>query len=421
MTRAATALLGLLSALAAWGDETFDVSAYEKKALEWKGYLEFKPERQFLDQDSAGYLLQFPGEAWSTADRWSAAAELTGILRYESLSFNFTGHANYLDDAKGSESDARFYEAYGSWQPGPQSSLDLGKRALRWGKGYAWSPVAFFERPKDPADPELSREGFVMATGSLVRSFDGALKTLSLTPLMLPTTSDLNDEFGPPDHLNPAVKLYGLVADSDVDLIYAARGSYGPRYGVDFSRNLGSNLEIHGEWARNTDAPRTLFMPGNTLARTLDSYTSYLLGLRYLTERETTFIAEYYRNGSGYTEAEMDHFFDVVRGSDADPALRALAAQAGAEGYNRPNAMRHYVYFRASQKDPFDILYVTPALTLIANTDDSSYMLIPELSYTGFNDLELRLRFTLNEGAAFTEYGEKPARARLEFRLRYYF
>jgi hypothetical protein len=83
--------------------------------------------------------------------------------------------------------------------------------------------------------------------------------------------------------------------------------------------------------------------------------------------------------------------------------------------------MRNYGYLRVSQKEPFDILYLTPALTLITNLDDRSYTLIPELAYTGFDDLELRLRVALNRGNASTEYGEKPVHSRLELRLRYYF
>jgi hypothetical protein len=32
--------------------------------------------------------------------------------------------------------------------------LDAGKKVVKWGKGYAWNPVAFVDRPKNPEDPE---------------------------------------------------------------------------------------------------------------------------------------------------------------------------------------------------------------------------------------------------------------------------
>ncbi|MDO9597085.1 MAG: hypothetical protein Q7J47_05125 [Azoarcus sp.] len=399
----------------------FDFSAYEKKAFEWNGFVELRPERQSLDRDAAGYQLQYPGASRTSAERISAAAEVSGVLRHQSLSFNFTGHAGWLDEPRGVSRDGRMYEAYGAWQIDPRSHVELGKRALRWGKGYAWSPVAFLERPKDPTDPELAREGFTMATGAFVRSFDGPLRTVSLTAALVPTSSDLNPDFGPPGHTNPAIRLYGLIYDTDVDLVWAGAGSRGPRVGIDFSRNLGSTIEIHGEWAQISDAPRAVLSTDNKLAMETRSYTSALLGLRYLTERDTTIIFELYRNGGGYSKEELGVFYELVDASAGNPALAQAATRAAAQGYNRPNTARHYAYLRISQKEAFDILDFTPSLTLINNTDDHSWSLIPEAVYAGISNLELRLRLALNRGDRASEYGEKAARSRLELRARYFF
>jgi hypothetical protein len=417
----ATALVSILAAVPTPGQEPFDVSGYEKKAFEWKGYAELRPEEQLLRRDSTGYLLQFPGETRTTLERASAAAEVSGTLRYESLSADFTGHASYFRDSQGQDGDARLYEGYAGWHPGSRSGLEIGKRSLRWGKGYAFSPVAFLERPKDPIDPELSREGFVMATAELVRSFTGPLQTLALTAVVVPTTWGLNPDFGPSEKLNFAVKLYGLVVDTDIDVLYTAPGSQGQRFGVDFSRNLGSNLEIHGEWALTTDAPRVVIAAGNALVRETRGYSSYLLGMRYLTERETTLILEYFHGGGGYTATEIQRFFELVKASANDPALSDLVARAGSQGYNRPNAMRNYAYARIAQNEPFDILYLTPSLTAIVNADDGSFSIIPELLYTGFKNLELRLRVGVNRGEPSTEFGEKPVASRVELRARYFF
>lgn len=414
-------LAGALMAATAHADETFDVASYEKKTFELTGFVELRPEYQWLRRDAAGYLLQFPGQARDTMTRSGEAIEVSGVWRRESLALRFTGHAGWQDDARGSESDARMYETYLGWQASERANFELGKRALRWGKGYAWSPVAFLERAKDPTDPELAREGFVMATAGWVRSFDGPLRTVAVNAVLVPTTSGLNQDFGAPGHLNPAVKLYGLLFDTDVDLVWAARGSRGSRIGVDFSRNLGSNLEVHGEWARTSDAPQALLGAGNALASSTRSTSSALLGLRYLTQRDTTIIFELYRNGGGYTQDELSQFFQLARGTGTQPALLAPAQRAAAAGYSRPNAARRYAYLRVSQKEPFDILDFTPAVSLIANTTDRSYTLIPEVLYTGVKNLELRARLAFNRGNALTEYGEKPVRSRLELRARYFF
>jgi len=428
MGRAALTLaaLGLLaSTFTARAGEGFDAAAYEKKAFEFSGFLEARPERQWLRRDATGYLLSYPGEARRTADRAVAAAEISGVLRHKSLSFNFTGHASWVDEPRGSDDDGRMYEAYGGWQIDPRSNVAVGKRALRWGKGYAWSPVAFLERSKDPTDPELAREGFVMATGSWVRTFDGALQTLAVTGVVVPTTSGLNTDFGggaaSAGHLNATAKLYALVYDTDIDLIWAGRGSRAPRVGIDFSRNLGSNLEIHGEWAHVRDESRAVLTGANSLRQETRSYQSALVGLRYLTTRDTTVIFELYRNGAGYSSQELGAFHDLVRNSALDPSLTPAARGAATQGYNRPNAARRYAYLRISQKEPFDILYFTPAVTLIANTDDHSWSLLPEVLYTGVKNLELRARVQMNAGRVGTEFGEKAVRSRLELRARFFF
>ena len=45
--------------------------------------------------------------------------------------------------------------------------------------------------------------------------------------------------------------------------------------------------------------------------------------------------------------------------------------------------MQDYLYLRLSQKEPWDLLYFTPALTGIHNLDDQSFSISPELVYTG--------------------------------------
>jgi len=384
--RLAVALAGacLAGAALAQGEEkfSFDAAQFEKKPYELGGYLQASGERQKLDRGSALFPSQFPGVTDRYNDRGIAAAELSGVFRRDALRAQFLAHTEHVNDLRGSSSDAQFYEAYLSWQASPGTSWEAGKKTQRWGKGYAWSPVAFLERPKDPEDPELAREGFVALAGNFVRSPGGALQNYSLTPLVVPTRSDLNGDFGAADHWNPAAKLSLLYRDTDIDFLWLGEGSRSARFGFDFSRNFGTNLEVHGEWARVND-PQT---------------TSTLLGLRYLTERDTTWILELYRNGAGVTEAQFR-----------------------ARPVGRPNPMRDYLYLRASQKEPFDILYFTPSATTIVNVDDGSYSLIGELLYTGFKDFELRLRAAYNRGERLTEFGEKPVDARYELRARWYF
>jgi hypothetical protein len=326
-----------------------------------------------------------------------------------------------------SESRIDLLEGFGSLKPTPGVAFDLGKKVVKWGKGYAWNPVAFVDRPKNPEDPELALEGFYLLAGEVIRSFDGPLKTVAVTAVALPVAKDVNEDFGETDHLNFAGKLYALLFDTDLDVMVFTGGSRTTRFGVDFSRNVLTNFEVHGEWALITDFEQAPINEQGQPTRRVSDVMSYLVGFRYLTERETTFIVEYYHNGTGFTGGQMEDFFRFVEAGDA--SLRGTGNPAGirraitlAEGpYGRPNPMQNYVYVRASQKEPFDILYVTPAVTTIVNVVDRSFVVIPELTYSPVTNLELRFRAAALVGERRTEYGEKQNDYRLELRVRYYF
>ena len=45
----------------------------------------------------------------------------------------------------------------------------------------------------------------------------------------------------------------------------------------------------------------------------------------------------------------------------------------------------------------------------------------PELAYTGFTNVELRLRFFYLKGRNLSDFGEKANARRLELRARFYF
>ena len=74
----------------------------------------------------------------------------------------------------------------------------------------------------------------------------------------------------------------------------------------------------------------------------------------------------------------------------ARPLAKAASVTKG--GYGRSTPEQHYLYLRASQPEPFDILYFTPALTWIFNVSDRSFSFTPELLYSPITNLELGLR-----------------------------
>ena len=130
--------------------------------------------------------------------------------------------------------------------------------------------------------------------------------------------------FGERGHVNVAGKLYLLFYDTDVDVMFLSGGSRPGRIGFDVSRNLRSNLELHGEWTRIAHAVTPVLSLGGSVLPSERPATDLVVGLRYLTESNTTFITDYFRNGTGYESEEIEAYFKAEEGAEAEyEAMRA--------------------------------------------------------------------------------------------------
>jgi hypothetical protein len=425
-SQARWSLVFLFAAANVWAAEeySFDSSSFEKKPIELGGYVQLMQESFSMNRNAAFYKLGFYNQPQiENIDRSTGTLQLAGKLRQGIGTFDFRTNSYLQGDQLTQNSNSSLLEAAYSIRPAPDFTLEAGKRALKWGKGYAWNPIGFVERPKDANDPQLAREGFVMADADRIFSPGGDLRTVAFTPVILPVSGDVNSDFGASDHLNPAAKLYLLYRDIDIDFAWQGSGSRSARFGMDFSTNLSSNFEIHGEWASIQQFAKPVTDSSGLVTTEVGNAASYLLGLRYLTESDTTYIAEYYHNGTGYSDQETSQFYQLVNTAfqTGNSLLVQKALTLSQGGYGRPNSGEHYLYFRAQQKDALGIVYFQPAITAMMNLDDRSYQVTPELQYTGMSNLELRLRFFILHGGSSTEFGEKQNSRKLEFYARYYF
>lgn len=410
----------------------FDMSEIEKEIeknpYELGGFFELRPVLFALNRDSAFYNLQyFNRDNESTREQYNFGLRIEGRFQKNITSLYLRTDSLLSHDIPGWDRDTTFSEAYLSLKPDPGVTLNAGKQVMPWGKGYAFNPVAFTSRPKDPDNPTDALEGYYALSADLIKSFEGHLRTIAFTPVLIPVTENINDDFGDQDHINFAAKLYLLVWDTDLDLLFFTGESRTTRYGLDFARNIKENLEIHGEFAWITDFDeKSIDTLGNVSIEKSDVMSS-LLGIRYLTANDITFFVEYYHNGGGIKEGDAENFFRFVRNSYNTYVLtgnsaglsKAIRASRGTMAVSKP--MRDYLYFRASWKEPFDILYFTPAATSIINLNDRSLSITPELLYSPKTNLEFRLRSSFLIGDESTEYGEKQNAYKIELRARYYF
>lgn len=407
---------------------TFDIEEIEKRPYQFGGYVEAKPTFFQTREDASLYRLKFyDRDLGSSLEEANLKLQLMGSYEKGISRLSFKTNTDFKISPLGDQEKTALYEGFLSLAPSTVWRIDAGKKTFKWGKGYAWNPVAFIDRPKDPDDPEVGMEGIVALSVDYTVSFEGALKTLSFTPVLQPVYDHINSEFGKKDYLNLAAKLYLLLYDTDIDFLVFTGGSRTTRCGADFSRNIGTNWEIHGEVAYVQDVQARSIDPTGKVSTVEYDATSYLLGTRYLTTRDTTYILEYYRNGAGFSRDEMEGFFRFIDNAyrtyrttgNAAPLQKAATLSEG--NYGRANPMRDYLYLRISQKEPFDILYFTLAVTTIANLHDRSFQVSPEAAYTGFTNVDLRLKASIINGPKYSEFGEKPYGFKLELRVGYYF
>ncbi|GAB4404885.1 MAG: hypothetical protein OHK0048_24500 [Rhodoferax sp.] len=410
-----------------WAEDFhFDAAEFEKKPLEFSGYVEPKLEALNLRGDSAAYRLAYPGlDPRGSLWRGTVTLELAAKANLGDWVLDARTQGSQVDDALTHDTHVlAVMEGGVRYSAGPGLALDAGKRVLRWGKGYALTTVGFVERPKDATDPSASREGFVMASVDWTRSLSGPISAIHFTGLLLPTDGQTNADFGRSQDLNPAAKLYLLAWDTDIDLMWRAAGARPQAFGVDFSRNLGSALELHGEWARLRDAPRTTVSASGGVTRTAQDATAWLLGLRYLSAAEVTWIAEWVHNGNGLGQdelANLNRFWAAATAPGASAEALAKAQTLLASGLGRANPGRDYAYVKASVSEPLGWVYGSAAVSWMVNAQDHSWQLTPELAYTGFAGWDLRARLIWLHGAPLTEFGEKLAQRRLELTARYSF
>ena len=165
---------------------------------------------------------------------------LAGSARGDEWRLRFQSRTALENDQLGRDTVNRFDELAASWKPHPDFTLDAGKMVLKWGKGHTWNPVAFVERPKDPSDPRLPREGYTLLSADVSREFSGTLESVTFNPVLLPVSENINTGFGKPGHLNAAGKLLLDFGATDVGFYRLNSGSRAGRFGADVS-----HLNLH--------------------------------------------------------------------------------------------------------------------------------------------------------------------------------
>jgi len=365
MIRFIFAVLMLSSVLTYADDYSFDMESIETKSFEYSGYLRTEYKYQNLNQDSPLYALL--GRDDKTQDTSLNEALFRFTYYKDDFKLISSLSARYVNIDGVDESLFTAYQLYAHHTFSVNHAIDVGKKTLKWGKGYFFNPAAFLDRPKDPTQPENAYEGYVMANYSYNKSFEGALQNLKLDFIYMPTTTSVNDDFYNATSTNLALKLYLLYLDTDIEFMYLYSDEQKDKLGFTFSKNILPHFEVHGEFAKE-----------------INGYHSYLLGLKYVTQSDITITSEYYYDSDGLTR-------DEIRSS-----LKLLSF-----------AGKNYFVNKFSKKEPFGIVYSSVYFRDMLNTEDMSHLDAFGLIYTFKNNIEIDFSYNINSGDNESEFGKK--------------
>ncbi len=349
-------LFGLVSA----SEYGFDMDDIETKTYEYSGYLKASHKHQNTKQNKTtnSYL----GEALVGFDYFAADWTLKSQFQ-----------AKYYGTDDGEKDIWTTNQLYIDYKLSSNSRFDIGKQSLMWGKAYFFNPVAFVDRKKDPNNPEVSKEGYVIAHYKYNKSYEKTLQNFSLDIVYMPTSKDTNDDFLNDNSNTVALKAYFLYFDTDIDIIYFHNDKLEDKFGFDFSKNLLTNFEIHGEYAKHDD-----------------ENSSFVVGIKYLTSFDLTITSEYFYRS--YRLQKPEPFYD-----------------------------KRYFINKLSLKEPFGIVYSSIYYKNTLNTIDNSSQNSLGMIYNFKNDIQLDMSYIKNIGDEKSEFGSKNIEDTILSKLIWYF
>ena len=341
-------------------DYSFNMDEIEVKAYEYNGHI--KAEQKHQKRQNNETLNSNFGEA-----------QINFNYFYDDFTLNSQIQANYKNINNKKKNIYTTNQLFLEYKTTTNHTIMFGKKSLKWGKGYFFNPIALIDRKKDPNNPETSREGYILANYKYNKSNSSDLKNFSIDIVVMPISKNINDAFYDQTSTNIALKSYFLYFDTDIDIVYLHNDKLKNKVGIDFSKNIKTNFELHGE-----------------VVKELDGYSSYLIGLKYLTANDLTITTEYFYRSIELNKIEP--FYD-----------------------NR------YFINKFSLKEPFKIVYSSIYYKNSLNIDDKSQQNSFGLTYSFKNGIKLDVSYSKNSGNGLSEFGSKSINDTIWSKLTWYF
>jgi hypothetical protein len=295
------------------------------------------------------------------------------------------------------------YRAWLNWET-EHFQVILGRQRIPWGVGRLWNPIDRF----NPISPLAIEQNQSQGVDSVVATWF-ASEAAALDWVYAPGDNG--------DHPDYALRLHGLVADTDYSLM-AGVFDDANTLGATLERNLG-DMAIHLE-AVYAD-PDALYWPvGSSRPSDLPSYWQVVVSLDTNIDvgKGIYALVEYLYNGNalglgGGRAGSLLSFYESTLTPPAElpPALGAIFPGP----YVQPISSDRFggsrvVSFSRHQTGVMLSYELTPTLQgdllVIYDWDGHSSAIAPQLSYTPRNDLEVGLGLQFFTGSPDSQYGQ---------------
>lgn len=305
----------------------------------------------------------------------------------------------------------RINELYYQSSSSPLSFL-IGRKKVRWGVSYAYSPTDLISRTRTPEDPD---DRLNMVKGADLFQLSWTKENGQFDLIYAPEIDwDFNDSFIRRNRLG--MRIYQIIEPFDVSVVGRIEKGGNWAAGCNTTVTFGNALELHAEYVYNSVNDRYYPNPESNPSSPGDTFFSdrnggtheIVLGGQYTFPGKWNLVMEYLFRSAGLRDNEFKAYRERLDYLDnmvpSNPA--AISYFHEAVSYFTVPLNRNYLFARIYQ--PEIMKHLSCELYSYLSIDDGSGMFVFMPKYESGNNYDIYLRLKKFWGGNDTEFGMVP-------------
>ena len=293
-------------------------------------------------------------------------------------------------------------------------SMAVGRKKVRWGVGYSYSPTDLITQLRNPEDPS-DRLNRIEGTDLFQISYTNGIGVIDL--VYFPELDwDFNDSFVMKSRWG--ARWYQFYDPLDLSFVGMIDEDGEWAAGLNTSLTVGNALELHAEYLYTSENNRIYPEEGASSKQFLYPYTSsddgvheVLVGGQYTFDNNLNLTLEYLYRSAGYTDGEFkaysanaawlnEQYSSLVDNNPAISGLQWAAANLAAPQRN------HYLFTRLYHPEVFQ--FVSFEMYSYVGLEDGSGLFVLTPTYKGLDSFDVYCRLVKFWGGKDTEFGLVP-------------